>query len=114
MGMNTKKEPVFFLKNGEPNPEWLRWYMDANNCSTNQARYDWWAKLRMMEEPIRATTSGAPSPIWVSWWRAHKACSRNIAVAVCKAKINGTYIPNKKMTEWLAQKNVSEFLSARH
>lgn len=97
-------EPQFIKKNGEPNPLWIKWYMASANCDENKARYEWWVKVRAMEEPALMTDKEKPNPIWVAWWRGHKGCSNNVALNTCKAKIAGTWMPNKRANQWLDQK----------
>lgn len=106
-------EPVFIKRNGEPNPDWMRWYMETNNFDENKARYDWWVKVRELPEPDLMTSREKPNPIWVTWWRAHKGCSNNVALNTCKAKIAGDWEPNKRANAWLAQKKTTKFLEGK-
>lgn len=97
-------EPQFIKKNGEPSPRWIQWHMATTNCDENKARYDWWVKVRAMDEPPLMTDKEKPNPIWVAWFRGHKGCSNNVALNTCKAKIAGTWVPNKRANQWLDQK----------
>lgn len=108
--MEAGIEPQFIKKNGEPNPLWIKWHMTTIGCDENKARYDWWVKVRAMDEPALMTDKEKPNPIWVAWWRGHKGCSNNVALNTCKAKIAGTWMPNKRAVEWLEQKKTKRHL----
>lgn len=102
----------FILENGDPDPSWIMLYMITSCCNENKARYDWGIKMRELEEPPLKTEGGKPNPIWITWWKVRTGCTRNIATNVCKSKIAGTYVPNKRTNAWLNQPKTTKLLES--
>jgi hypothetical protein len=98
------KEPLLISK-GEPNLLWRQWYAKQVRITVEQARKVQCERISDMPEPSLKAPSGLPSANWCLWWRIKHNVSKNIALRICKAKIDGTYVEAKRQ-----QRDVDRYL----
>lgn len=94
-------EPSIINAKGDMSVNWRNWYAEQNGVTLEKARYIQIDRFFKMPEPSLKLEDGKRNPMWVLWWKITKRVSTNIALKQWVAKVDGTFVKDKRRTNYL-------------